>query len=211
MPPARVCCSLPARLQELKEKGNYEQRRKAVEAFNASHAWRKRGLCLMPCTYHLTVSARSAIVHVFRDGSVTIIAPGSEMGQGLQVKVLQTAAYELSKVSTPDPTSQGSSMTHLWSLSILKALELFTGSVRPHCRPCPRTVRRISPCPCSRWLRTAPSRSHTTASQEAPPPVSRCEAGHRPAAQLAAYSWVLTCCFYPQHLRCLYCPVPPGV
>jgi xanthine dehydrogenase/oxidase len=88
-------------VQELKEKGNYEQRRKTVQAFNDSHPWRKRGLCLMPCTYHLTVSSRSAIVHVFRDGSVTIVSPGCEMGQGLQIKVLQTAAYELAKVSSP--------------------------------------------------------------------------------------------------------------
>ncbi len=40
-----------------------------------------------------------ASVQVFRDGSATIVAPGVEMGQGLHVKVLQTAAYELAKVS----------------------------------------------------------------------------------------------------------------
>jgi hypothetical protein len=52
----------------------------------------------MPCTYHLSISQKSAIVHVFRDGSVTIVSPGTEMGQGLQTKVMQTAAHELSKV-----------------------------------------------------------------------------------------------------------------
>jgi hypothetical protein len=35
---------------------------------------------------------------IYGDGSVRVAYPGSEMGQGLSVKVLQTAAYALSQV-----------------------------------------------------------------------------------------------------------------
>lgn len=54
-----------------------------------------------PCPlrrYHLNTGQRSALVHMYCDGSVGVVHPGCEMGQGLIVKVLQTAAYELSKV-----------------------------------------------------------------------------------------------------------------
>ncbi len=86
-------------LQELKEKVNWPARRDAVAAFNASSLWRKRGLSLVPCMYPLWCGMRSAMVQVYADGSVRVAHSGVEIGQGLSIKVLQTAAYELSQVS----------------------------------------------------------------------------------------------------------------
>lgn len=36
--------------QELKTRAGYEDKKAAVEAFNAEHQWRKRGLAMIPCT-----------------------------------------------------------------------------------------------------------------------------------------------------------------
>lgn len=61
----------------------------------ASHCLETR---VRTCSYHLQVMAKSAIVHILMDGGVLVVHPGCDMGQGLVTKVLQTAAYELSKV-----------------------------------------------------------------------------------------------------------------
>jgi hypothetical protein len=42
---------------------------------------------------------KAALVHIQADGSVRVAYPGTEVGQGISIKVLQTACYELSKVS----------------------------------------------------------------------------------------------------------------
>eukprot|EP00200_Dunaliella_tertiolecta_P008210 CAMPEP_0202368174 /NCGR_PEP_ID=MMETSP1127-20130417/342_1 /ASSEMBLY_ACC=CAM_ASM_000462 /TAXON_ID=3047 /ORGANISM="Dunaliella tertiolecta, Strain CCMP1320" /LENGTH=1499 /DNA_ID=CAMNT_0048963543 /DNA_START=12 /DNA_END=4511 /DNA_ORIENTATION=+ len=89
--------TVPRIWEELKASSGFEAKKAAVEAFNAQHQWRKRGLSMIPCSYSLHTSQKSALVHVFSDGSVGVLHPGAEMGQGLAVKVLQTAAYELSK------------------------------------------------------------------------------------------------------------------
>jgi xanthine dehydrogenase large subunit len=71
--------------------------RAAVDTFNASHAYHKKGLALMPICFGISftkthMNQARALVHVYNDGSVGVSTAGVEMGQGLNTKILQVAA-----------------------------------------------------------------------------------------------------------------------
>lgn len=76
-----------------------EQRSAEVAQFNQDNLWKKRGLHVTPMLWPYMVSPVypfSVLVTLSaRDGSVTITHGGAEMGQGLNTKVAQVAAYEL--------------------------------------------------------------------------------------------------------------------
>ncbi|CAI5476470.1 unnamed protein product [Closterium sp. Yama58-4] len=74
---------------------HYTERAAAVEAFNAAHVWRKRGVAMAPALYHVPLLAKPACMTVFGDGSVVVEAGGVEMGQGLSTKLRQAAALGL--------------------------------------------------------------------------------------------------------------------
>ncbi|PZQ88677.1 MAG: xanthine dehydrogenase molybdopterin binding subunit [Leifsonia xyli] len=85
---------------ELLKNSRYWERRKEIEAFNASSPVLKRGICLSPCkfgiSFNLThLNQAGALVHVYVDGSVLVNHGGTEMGQGLNTKVAQVVAEEL--------------------------------------------------------------------------------------------------------------------
>lgn len=82
------------------ESGEFERRRSAVDAFNASHEHTKRGLAITPEKFGISFNASAfnqagALVHVYKDGSVLINHGGTEMGQGLHTKMRQVAATAL--------------------------------------------------------------------------------------------------------------------
>lgn len=111
----------------LKDKCNYEQKLRAVNDFNATNRWRKRGLAMMPVKYGsgynlVMLEQAAAVVSVFQgDGSIVIHQGGVEMGQGLLTQVRQIAAYVLNvpmdiiqveapkTLVTPNPSSTGAS------------------------------------------------------------------------------------------------------
>jgi xanthine dehydrogenase/oxidase len=111
----------------LKEKSNYQGKRRAVDEFNRKNRWRKRGLGMIPVKYgsgynFVQIEQAAAIVSVNQgDGSVIIHQGGVEMGQGLTTQIVQIASYVLNvpmeliyvegtKTSvTPHPTSTGGS------------------------------------------------------------------------------------------------------
>jgi xanthine dehydrogenase large subunit len=91
---------LPQLIDELEEKSSYRERREAVRAFNASSAYFKKGLALTPVKFGISFTAipmnqAGALVHLYTDGSVHLNHGGTEMGQGLFVKVAQLVAEEL--------------------------------------------------------------------------------------------------------------------
>ena len=97
--------ALFARLvRELERTSDYVRRRRAIAAFNADMgvgggALRK-GLALTPVKFGVSFTLKhlnqaGALVHVFTDGSVQVNHGGTEMGQGLYVKVAQVVAEEL--------------------------------------------------------------------------------------------------------------------
>ncbi|KAL4802007.1 molybdopterin binding aldehyde oxidase/xanthine dehydrogenase [Aspergillus unguis] len=106
---------VPLLLQQVKEETKYEERRKAVDAFNSVHRYRKRGICLIPTKFGISfatalhLNQATASVRVYTDGSVLLNHGGTEMGQGLYTKMVQVAAQELGvsvdQVYTQDTSS----------------------------------------------------------------------------------------------------------
>jgi xanthine dehydrogenase large subunit len=78
---------------------DYQARRAAIAAFNAASPWLKRGLALTPVKFGISftmtqLNQAGALVLVYSDGSVQLNHGGTEMGQGLFVKVAQVVAEE---------------------------------------------------------------------------------------------------------------------
>ena len=87
----------PELIEELAERTDYEARRAAVAAFNASHRVLKKGLALTPVKFGISfttthLNQAGALVLLHADGSIQLNHGGTEMGQGLMVKVAQIVA-----------------------------------------------------------------------------------------------------------------------
>jgi xanthine dehydrogenase large subunit len=83
----------------LVEDADYPARREALRDFNATSPILKRGIALTPVKFGISFTAThlnqaGALVHVYRDGTVQLNHGGTEMGQGLIVKVEQVVADE---------------------------------------------------------------------------------------------------------------------
>jgi xanthine dehydrogenase large subunit len=88
---------LPELVGQLERSSDYRQRRKEITAYNASSRFLKRGIALTPVKFGIsftipTMNQAGALVHVYRDGSIHLNHGGTEMGQGLFVKVAQVVA-----------------------------------------------------------------------------------------------------------------------
>ena len=86
-------------VRTLEETSNYRMRRAEIAAFNASSPIMKRGLALTPVKFGISftlthMNQAGALVHVYQDGSVHLNHGGTEMGQGLYIKVAQVVAEE---------------------------------------------------------------------------------------------------------------------
>ena len=87
----------PDIMAALEDQAGYRARRRAVRDFNAGHEWVKKGLALTPVKFGISfttthLNQAGALVHVYRDGSVHLNHGGTEMGQGVYVKVAQVVA-----------------------------------------------------------------------------------------------------------------------
>ena len=90
---------IPELVAELAASAGYERRRADVAEFNAKNTWIKRGLALVPIKFGISftlthMNQAGALVHVYTDGSVMLNHGGTEMGQGLYMKVAQVVATE---------------------------------------------------------------------------------------------------------------------
>lgn len=87
-------------LSKIEQTSQYQQRRKAILAWNAGQPVIRRGLAITPVKFGISFTATlfnqaGALVHVYLDGSVQVNHGGTEMGQGLHTKVAQIVADEL--------------------------------------------------------------------------------------------------------------------
>ncbi|MEJ7808508.1 MAG: molybdopterin cofactor-binding domain-containing protein, partial [Telluria sp.] len=85
---------------ELEESSEYRARRAAITAYNASSPVLKKGLALTPVKFGIAfnvthLNQAGALVHVYVDGSILVNHGGTEMGQGINTKVMQVVAHEL--------------------------------------------------------------------------------------------------------------------
>ncbi|KAJ0009401.1 hypothetical protein NQD34_001103 [Periophthalmus magnuspinnatus] len=85
---------------ECKRRCEYDARCRAVEQFNKQNQWKKRGVAIVPIKYGIGFSEGflnqgSALVHIYKDGSVLVAHGGTEMGQGVHTKMQQVASREL--------------------------------------------------------------------------------------------------------------------
>ena len=82
---------------ESKDLAGWDERRKSVDAFNATHPWKRRGLGSFVLAFGISFGVQSmnqagALVHVYADGSIRLNHGGAEMGQGLFIKIAQIVA-----------------------------------------------------------------------------------------------------------------------
>ena len=79
---------------------DYIERREEIQGFNRSSKVLKRGIAITPVKFGISFTSTllnqaGALVHVYKDGTVALNHGGTEMGQGLYIKVAQVVADEL--------------------------------------------------------------------------------------------------------------------
>ena len=85
---------------EVKTRSSFEARKKELETFNSTHSHKKRGLAITPVKFGISftttfLNQAGAFVLIYTDGSIQLNHGGTEMGQGLHIKMLQVAAKTL--------------------------------------------------------------------------------------------------------------------
>ena len=86
-------------IETLAQSSDYRARRAEIEAENLGDGIIKRGIALTPVKFGISFTAKhlnqaGALIHVFTDGTIQLNHGGTEMGQGLFVKVAQVVAHE---------------------------------------------------------------------------------------------------------------------
>ncbi|ARO13639.1 xanthine dehydrogenase large subunit [Ketogulonicigenium robustum] len=84
----------------LLDTADYTARRAAVDDWNRTNARLKKGIAFSPVKFGISFTAThynqaGSLVHIYQDGSVALNHGGTEMGQGLFLKVAQIAAEAL--------------------------------------------------------------------------------------------------------------------
>ena len=87
----------PQLIARLRADARYDARSAAIDAFNATSPIIKRGIALTPVKFGISfttthLNQAGALVLVYADGSIQINHGGTEMGQGLYIKVAQVVA-----------------------------------------------------------------------------------------------------------------------
>ena len=86
-------------LKSLAKTSDYRARRKAIRKWNANSPVLKKGIAITPVKFGISftktfLNQAGALLHVYADGSVMLNHGGTEMGQGLFIKVAQVVARE---------------------------------------------------------------------------------------------------------------------
>jgi len=135
---------------ECRQNFNFDQKRKEVDQFNATHHFKKRGLAIAPVRYGIAPAGfaafakASVLVHIMPDGTVVCHHGGVEMGQGLQVKIAQICAdalgLPLSSVYIPAQSAEvlpyggmtgGSSTTEMVGEAVMNACQQLIKRLEP--------------------------------------------------------------------------------
>ncbi len=127
---------------QLMTSSEYRKRRKVVDEFNASNEFYKKGIALTPVKFGISftttfLNQAGALVNIYTDGTVLVNHGGTEMGQGLNTKIMQIASAELgvsidkikvnatntSKIPNTSPTA-ASTGTDLNGMAVKNAIDI---------------------------------------------------------------------------------------
>jgi len=102
--------------EKILNSSDFDMRKKITDEFNAKNQIIKRGIAMVPVKFGISfttafLNQAGALVHIYADGTVQVNHGGIEMGQGLNMKMLQVAANELGVsyekiIVTPTNTSK---------------------------------------------------------------------------------------------------------
>eukprot|EP01064_Diplonema_japonicum_P033912 TRINITY_DN6820_c0_g4_i1.p1 TRINITY_DN6820_c0_g4~~TRINITY_DN6820_c0_g4_i1.p1 ORF type:complete len:1378 (+),score=357.48 TRINITY_DN6820_c0_g4_i1:56-4189(+) len=89
--------------ERTREASSYTNRLQSVQNFNKYNRWVKKGLALVPSKFAVGYASSQAgstkefdaKLTVHNDGTMTVMCGGTEIGQGLTTKVVQTIAFNL--------------------------------------------------------------------------------------------------------------------
>ena len=86
-------------VDKLERDSDYVARRDAIREFNRTSPILKKGISLTPVKFGISftntlLNQAGALLHIYKDGSVHLNHGGTEMGQGLYIKVAQVVADE---------------------------------------------------------------------------------------------------------------------
>ena len=92
-------CIIQDIIAELEVTSDYQRRRAEIQAFNAEQNVIRRGIALTPVKFGISfntsfLNQAGALIHIYSDGSVHLNHGGTEMGQGLNIKIAQIVAHE---------------------------------------------------------------------------------------------------------------------
>jgi xanthine dehydrogenase large subunit len=134
---------------KLIESSEYFNRRALINKFNSENKYVKRGMALTPVKFGISfttsfLNQAGALINIYQDGTVLVNHGGTEMGQGLNTKMLQIASSELgvsperfkvnatntSKVPNTSATA-ASSGTDLNGMAVKNAIEKIKNRLEP--------------------------------------------------------------------------------
>ncbi len=87
-------------IDQLEVSSHYRERRQKIKQWNLNNPILKRGLALTPVKFGISFTLQhlnqaGALIHIYTDGSIQLNHGGTEMGQGLHIKVSQIVATTL--------------------------------------------------------------------------------------------------------------------
>ncbi|XP_035910085.1 xanthine dehydrogenase 1-like [Anopheles stephensi] len=133
-------------LPQFRKDVEYNQRKADIDTFNVNNRWRKRGIAVSLMRYPLGYfGALHALVAIHAgDGTVSVTHGGIEMGQGMNTKAAQVAAYVLglplekisikpmTSLTSPNAIVTGGSMTsEAVCYAVKKACEILLERIKP--------------------------------------------------------------------------------
>ncbi|ESO85884.1 hypothetical protein LOTGIDRAFT_221063 [Lottia gigantea] len=93
-------CHIQDCLDGCLKQSDYQTRLGQIDQYNRENRWRKRGIAIVPLMYGVSfefkfMNQAGALVNVYTDGTVLLAHGGTEMGQGIHVKMIQIASETL--------------------------------------------------------------------------------------------------------------------
>ncbi|NOX48868.1 MAG: xanthine dehydrogenase molybdopterin binding subunit [Chlorobi bacterium] len=90
---------LPLLYEQLTKSSDYFKRRKEINIFNTENEFYKKGLAMTPVKFGISfttsfLNQAGALVNIYQDGTILVNHGGTEMGQGLNTKMMEVAAVE---------------------------------------------------------------------------------------------------------------------